>query len=82
MKWRSLLDAALSGADTVIERAGRPIAVLIPYADYEAILEELEDQRADRRAIEAYEEWKRDPTTARPYSEIRAEMVAEGLLDE
>jgi prevent-host-death family protein len=80
--WRDLLDSASHGQDTVIERSGRPVAAVIPYADYEAILEELEDRRADRRAIEAYEEWKRDPSTARPFEEFEAELIAEGLLDE
>ena len=53
IRWRDLLDGADAGRDTVIERSGRRVAVLIPYEDYEAILEELEDRRADRRATEA-----------------------------
>jgi prevent-host-death family protein len=81
-KWRDLLDDATAGKGAIIERSGRPVAVLIPYEDYEAILEELEDMRAGRHAIEAYEEWERDPSTAIPYEEFRAQLVAEGLLDE
>jgi prevent-host-death family protein len=80
-KWRDLLDAAAQGQDSVIERAGKRVAAVIPYADYEAILEELEEKRADRRAIKAYEEYKRDPSGAMAWEEFEAELVAEGLLD-
>jgi PHD/YefM family antitoxin component YafN of YafNO toxin-antitoxin module len=56
--------------------------VVISYADYEALQDELDDLRAARRAAAIYEEWKSDPSSARPYAEIRAELVAEGKLDE
>jgi prevent-host-death family protein len=82
-RWRDLLDKVLTrSADIIIERHGKPVAVLIPAEDYEALLDELDDLRAGRRAMEAYEEWKRDPSTARPYEDIRAELVRDGLLDE
>jgi len=82
-KWRDLLDNMLAGtADVVIERHGQPVAAMIPYADFEALQDELDDLRAGRRAAEAYEEWKGDPATGRPYSEIRTELAAEGLLSE
>ena len=32
-------------------------------------------------AIAAYERYQQDPTSARPYSKIRAELVAEGVID-
>ena len=32
-------------------------------------------------AADAYEKWKRDPGDARPYTEFRAELIAEGVLD-
>lgn len=81
--WRSILDAAQSGqADTVIERNGKRIAVMIPHDDYVALQEELEDIRDARLALPELEAWKADPTTGRPYSQIRAEMVAKGLLDD
>lgn len=82
-KWRDVLDKVLTGrADVVIERSGKPVAVLIPVEDYEELQDELDDLRAARRAAAAYEEWKRDPSTARPYEEIRAELIRDGLLDE
>ena len=41
--WRNLLDTAHAGAsDVVIERSGHPVAALIPYRDYEALLEALD----------------------------------------
>ena len=80
-QWREVLDAALAGVETIVERYGKPTAAVIPYADYEALLDELDDLRAGRRAEEAYEAWKRDPSSGQPYSEVRAELIAEGLLD-
>lgn len=80
-KWRDIMDTAQTGGETVIERYGRPTAVVLPFMDYEALQEELDDLRAARRAAVAYDAWKRDPSLGRPYSEVRAELVAEGLLD-
>jgi len=44
--WRELLDRARGGRDTVIERYGKPTAAVIPYEDYKALQEALEDLRA------------------------------------
>ena len=82
LRWRDILDAARAGNDTVIEHYNRPTAVVIPYEDFVALQEDLEELRLARRAREAYDEWKRAPDTARPYSEIRQELIKEGLLDE
>lgn len=82
LKWREVLDAATAGDDVIVERYGKPTAAVIPYEDYEALLDELDDLRAARRAAAVYEAWKRDPSTARPLEEIEAELIAEGLLDE
>ena len=82
-KWRTILDTVDRGtADVVIERYGKPIATLIPYADYEALLEYLEDLRDVRYATAALEEYEQDPSTARPYQEIRAELIADGVWDD
>jgi prevent-host-death family protein len=81
-RWRDVLDMATAGnADVVVERYGKPVAVVIPYVDYVALQDELDDLRAARQAAEIYEAWQRDPSLARPYAEFRAELVAEGKLD-
>jgi prevent-host-death family protein len=81
--WRDLLDIAAAGkSDVVITRHGKPAAAVIDYADYLAIQEELEDLRSARRAQAALERWRKDPSSGRPYSEIRKELIADGLLDE
>lgn len=82
-KWRDVLDATATGeTDVIVKRYGKPVVVVIPYADYVAMQDELDDIRAARRAQAIYEEWKRDPSSARPYAEFRAELVAEGVLDD
>ena len=81
-QWRDVLDTAATGAsDIVIERYGKPVAVVIAYRDFLALQDELDELRAARRAEAVYEEWKSDPSSARPYADFRAEMVAEGKLD-
>jgi prevent-host-death family protein len=81
--WRDLLDKVLTrSADVVIERNKQPVAVLIPVDDYEELQEELDNLRAARRAGEIYEEWKQDPSTARPLEDVETELIARGLLDE
>lgn len=75
--WRDLLDQVFAGkGDVVIERSGRNIAVLIPAADYEQIRETLEELRSVREASAAYDEWKRNPSVARPWDEVDAELNA------
>jgi len=82
-KWRDVVDA-VSGEQTciVVERYGKPMVAVIAYADYVALQDELDDLQAARRAAPAYEAWRQNPSLGRPYSEIRKELVAEGLLDE
>lgn len=79
--WRDVLDTARAGLDSVIEHYGRPTAAVIPYADYEALQEELDDLRAGRRAAVAYEAWQRDPSSGTPLDQVEAELRAQGLLD-
>ena len=74
-KWRDILDQVFAGkGDVVIERNGKDIAVMIPAVDYEQIRETLEDMRAVREAAANYEEWKNDPSVARPWNEVDAEL--------
>jgi prevent-host-death family protein len=79
IKWRDLLDQVLTGrGDVMIERNGKKVAVMIPAADYEQIQDALEDLRAARSAAAAYEEWKRNPSVARPWDEVEAELGKAG----
>lgn len=79
IKWRDLLDQVLTGrGDVMIERNGKKVAVMIPATDYEQIQDALEDLRAARSAAAAYEEWKRNPSVARPWDEVEAELGKAG----
>ena len=74
-KWRDILDQVFAGkGDVVIERNGKDVAVMIPAVDYEQIRETLEDMRAVREAAANYEEWKKDPSVARSWDEVNAEL--------
>ena len=81
----SLITAWLDfkGHDIIIQHNNKPIAVLIPYEDYQILLQEdiLADIREGREGQVLYEEWLDDPSTGIPYSQIRAELVDEGALD-
>lgn len=80
-KWRDIMDTAQTGGETVIERYGRPTAVVVPFEDWQALQDDLDDLRAARRAAVAYEAWKRDPSLGTPLDQVEAELRAEGLLD-
>jgi prevent-host-death family protein len=82
IRWREVVDTAAAGvADVVITRYGKPLVAVIDYEDFVALQEELDDLRAAKRADAALEEYLRDPSTARPWEEIRNELIAEGKLD-
>ena len=63
---------------------GNPVAVLIPFQDYEVLQDDdiLHDIRDGREAEAIYQECLEDPTIARPYAEFRTELVNKDLLDE
>lgn len=74
-KFRDLLDQILAGkGDVIIERNGKNVAVMIPAADYEQIREELDELRAVREAAASYDEWKKNPSVARTWEEVEAEL--------
>ena len=82
IKWREMLDTAAAGVtDVVITRYGKPLVAVIDYEDFLALREELDDLRAARRADAIFEEYLRDPSSARPWDDIRSELVVEGRLD-
>ncbi len=82
VKFRDILEASRRGVDIIIEHYKRPTSVLIPYEDYVALEDAIEDLRAGRRATEFLAALKADPSLARPLGELEAEWRAEGLLDE
>jgi prevent-host-death family protein len=80
-QWRDVIDAAVAGENIIIERYGKPTAVMISYQDFAAIEEIMEDLRDAREAQAALEEWRRDPSQAISLDDFKAELIAEGLLD-
>ena len=43
-------------------------------SDYLALLESLEDLRVAQQAVPALDEWQSDPSRARPWREVFAEL--------
>ena len=72
-----LLDVALG---TIIGGLGVFAAMLLRERERVPPVDEQSDE--DALAEQIYRDWQADPSTARPYREIRAEMVSEGLLEE
>lgn len=80
LQWRGILDNA-NKEDAIITRYGKPVAVVVGYDAWLGVQEELEEFRARQRVQAAIDEWRQDPTTARPWADIQQEMIDEGLLD-
>jgi prevent-host-death family protein len=77
-EWREILDTVMSGdSDVLISRHGQEIAALIPAGDYYAILDELEELRLGRMAEALYQSYLEGTTTAKPYEDIRDEILEE-----
>lgn len=60
----------------VVDEAGNKTAVQLPFAQYEAFLEYLEDVHLAKAAREALADEERIP-----WEQIKAEMVSDGRLD-
>lgn len=74
--WRDVLDSAGRGEDIVVERYGKPTVAIIAYDDYVAILDALADMRDAREAQQLLDEWPADRATARPWSNLKADLLA------
>ena len=74
--WRDVMDSAGKGEDIVVERYGKPTVAIIAYDDYVAIQETLADMRDAREAQRVLDEWRSDPASARPWSDVKAEVLA------
>jgi prevent-host-death family protein len=72
--WRDMLDLAARGGSVVVERYNKPVAVMISYEAWLAVQETLEDLEVGPRAQAAYERWKLDPSTARPWEDVKADL--------
>lgn len=73
-RWREVMDTAVAGNNVVIERYGKPVAVLIPYEDY-ALISNL---RAKVREPQAdYQIDEREALKAELIAQIKAELLAE-----
>lgn len=81
-KWRDMLDRVFRGGDVIIERYGKPVAALISAQDYNELREEIDELRSIRSAAEAYEAWQQNSEIARPLSDVEADLLSDGLLDE
>ena len=75
-KWRDVLDSAGKGEDIVVERYGKPAVAIIAYDDYLAIQEMLAEMREAREAQKVLEEWRADPESARPWQDVKDELLA------
>jgi prevent-host-death family protein len=82
IQWREVLDTAVSGNDVVIERYGKPAVAIIPYQDFLELADVLQEMREVREAQQVYDAWQNDPTSARPWNDVEADLIADGLLDE
>lgn len=77
-EWREILDTVMSGdSDVLISRHGQEIAALIPASDYFAIRNELEELRLGRIAEGMYQSYLEGTTSAKPYEDVRDEILEE-----
>ncbi len=80
--WRDVVDHVVAGGTVLVRRYKKPVAAVIPYADFVALQEQLEDLYDVRAADAAYAEYKRDPSTARPIEELIAEWDARDAVQD
>ncbi len=80
--WRDVIDDVASGDDVVIvERYNKPLVAVIPYEAFLALQEEFDEWRSAQQAQAVLDAWRKDPSIARPWAQVEAELVANGLLD-
>jgi hypothetical protein len=75
----------VASAQFVVDAEGNRKAVVLDLPIWEELLnllDELDDLTDTAAAVAAYQEYKQDPSTARPWVEVEAEFVTKGLLDE
>lgn len=77
-RWQSLL----GGKALHIGREGQPAAVVMAYEDFEALLDRLEDLEDTRDAQAILEAIERSEEATITHEQLKAELRAEGLLNE
>lgn len=82
VRWRDVLDLTSTGdTEVVIERYGKPTSAVISYEHYKLIQTLLDEIRSVQRADQALTTWQTAPERARSYTDLRRELIEEGLLD-
>lgn len=66
----------------IVTEDGKPLYALIDYELYLALQETIDEWYAGQRAAAAYDAWKQEPSRGRPWAEVEAELVDEGVFDE
>jgi prevent-host-death family protein len=60
--WRDVVDYVVKGEHVVVNRSGKPLVAIIPYEDFRALIEELEDLHDSRRLTQIIDDYRRNPT--------------------
>jgi hypothetical protein len=81
-EWREVIDTVLAGSNVVVGIDNKPLVAVIHYEDYLALQEQIEDLQDVRLAEAADAEYLRDPSTAIPWEQAKADLRADGLLDD
>lgn len=75
-QWRDVLDKVTTGeGDIIVTRNKKPTVAIIPYEDYELMLEQLEEIRSARMAATLYGQWKSGRITAVPWSKVKQRLT-------
>jgi antitoxin (DNA-binding transcriptional repressor) of toxin-antitoxin stability system len=75
--WRDLLDGVIAGDVVIIERYGKPVAVMLAHADYVAMQTELEAAREMDATGRTLRERPLPADTYRTWDEMKRELLAE-----
>ncbi len=78
-KWREVLDTAVAGNQIIIERYGKPIAMIVPYSGVAQAAEEVKMVR-EETAVYQTDTW--ETQKAELVAEIKAALLQEPKLRE
>lgn len=80
--WDGIFEDLSSGQNVIIRRNNKPMAVVIPYEDYLAIQETLENYQDGREAEAILARIKSGEEEVVPWEAVKAELFPEGLPDD